>query len=124
MAEFHFDTASILKEMEASFSSLPSGETEPEEFQAVSRHRDITIALARMALEEANRGSDPDFIIWMLAHFCAEFLDNMANLTEADLKENTSSFLEHLLDCVRQTMNGTATVDASVVLREIKGGHA
>jgi len=108
MSHVHFDTESILKDMQANFGRLPSAPSDPVEFQAVNRHRDVTIALARMALEEANRGSQPDFIIWMCAQFCAEFLENMQNLADAASSEINSCFLQHLLDCIRQVEDGSA----------------
>lgn len=124
MAHVHFDTDTILKEMQASFGTLSSKDSDPAEFQAVNRHRDVTIALARMTLEEANRGAEPDFIIWMCAQFCAEFLENMQNLADAGSSKIKSCFLEHFLDCTRQVEDGSADIGVSVKLRNIDGGRA
>lgn len=124
MAHVHYDTDAIIKTMEETFGAVTYGENDPEEFKAVGRHRNITIDLARMAFDEANRGSDPDFIIWMVAHYCIEFLGNFATMTEAELGDIGGAFISHFLDCLRQEADGTAQVAATMQYQETEGGRA
>lgn len=124
MTHVHFDVETIIRDMRAQFTGIVIPKSAPTEHHALCRHREVTILLAKMFLEETNRGNDIDFVVWMMASFAAEFLENMTNFTELELEHLGSLFITHLMNCLGQNKDGTAEIAASVQVNSSIGGHA
>lgn len=123
----HYDIERTLADLRASLAAEAANP--PDGLSAENyiyiRHPEVMVSMVRMILSEANRGTDPDKVMWALASRVALAVENDArSRADPDLPRRFQRFIVLLAGCFHASLNGDIIDGTPTKVHSERGGHA